>query len=153
MKGRLCRETQGHLLLGRHRSDHGGRWLFRQTAMLLGIPIAAVGVFYYLDTRAAVHSVLGRIAHAALEPEDAKRLMLAAGRYGFLPRDRLPDSASLSVKVCREWGFVPVTDLMTLPSNTTAPRHNTRQSSRLRSGIRQSWRCCRLDIQHGICLC
>ena len=61
---------------------------------------AAVGVVYYIDSRAAIHRYLiTPLIRNALDPESAHKLAVSVLENGLGPRDMLPDDKRLETEV------------------------------------------------------
>ena len=61
---------------------------------------AAVGVVYYVDSRAAIHRYLiTPLVRNALDPESAHKLAVSVLENGLGPRDMLPDDERLETEV------------------------------------------------------
>jgi dihydroorotate dehydrogenase len=61
---------------------------------------AAVGVVYYVDSRAAIHRYLiTPLIRNALDPESAHKLAVSILENGLGPRDMLPDDERLETEV------------------------------------------------------
>jgi len=61
---------------------------------------AAVGVVYYVDSRAAIHRYLiTPLIRNALDPESAHKLAVSVLENGSGPRDMLPDDERLQSEV------------------------------------------------------
>lgn len=68
---------------------------------------AAVGVLYYVDSRAAIHRYLiTPLIRNALDPESAHKLAVSVLENGLGPRDMLPDDERLETEV-KGHGAVP----------------------------------------------
>jgi dihydroorotate dehydrogenase len=61
---------------------------------------AAVGVVYYVDSRAAIHRYLiTPLIRNAINPESAHKLAVSVLENGLGPRDMLPDDERLETEV------------------------------------------------------
>ena len=61
---------------------------------------AAIGVVYYVDSRAAIHRyLLTPLVRHALDPESAHKLAVSVLENGLGPRDMLPDDERLETEV------------------------------------------------------
>ena len=61
---------------------------------------AAVGVVYYVDSRAAIHRYLiTPLIRNALDPESAHKLAVSVLENGLSPRDMFPDDERLETEV------------------------------------------------------
>jgi hypothetical protein len=96
---------------------------------------AAVGVVYYVDSRAAIHRYLiTPLIRNALDPESAHKLAVSVLENGLGPRDMLPDDERLETEVK---GFplpclIPKIDPMTIFSSGVE-RYQTPSVSQLGS--------------------
>ena len=61
---------------------------------------AAVGVVYYLDSRAAIHRhLITPFIRNVLDPESAHKLAVSVLENGLGPRDMIPDNERLETEV------------------------------------------------------